>query len=363
MIAVIALVLVVALMIQSHHSSTVDYKEFKVEEVTCTKSNVSFDHSNARNLVAVFTGRWQFLRILFPYLIRELRQNGGVVDEIEFIIVQCEERTLEKLSKLVDMTNSLAGNEILKITNIPHEPARTYDDAERGLLRAISFYFLDKLTDPELNIFKIDDDIIYIHPKTFEIMVRESDYDRCNIHFANIAGSNWRCSFIHQEMGVYDNPELNPDRLEYEFNPFAECGWSSKECAKLGLHAFLHHYHKKSLGTYTMPGLHIMEKRDRFSINFYMLSQKVITKNMAAFSEASPITNDDEEWWSEKFGNKAKQPNCVVGGGLVLHFSYFKTVDYLLGLDILKEFEKIVYLEVGTLLTKQIWETLEFVLK
>ena len=44
----------------------------------------SAETKRGRVYVCVFTGRWMHLRILLPYLYRELRQNGGVVDRVMF---------------------------------------------------------------------------------------------------------------------------------------------------------------------------------------------------------------------------------------------------------------------------------------
>ena len=38
--------------------------------------------SRGRNIVFIFTGRWKFLRMQFMYLFRDLRKNGGIVDNV-----------------------------------------------------------------------------------------------------------------------------------------------------------------------------------------------------------------------------------------------------------------------------------------
>ena len=36
------------------------------------------------NILAVYTGRWNFIRIQLPHVYRELRCNGGILDEVWF---------------------------------------------------------------------------------------------------------------------------------------------------------------------------------------------------------------------------------------------------------------------------------------
>jgi len=35
-----------------------------------------------RNILAIYTGRWKFIRVQLPHVYRELRGNGGVLDEV-----------------------------------------------------------------------------------------------------------------------------------------------------------------------------------------------------------------------------------------------------------------------------------------
>ena len=47
--------------------------------------------------------------------------------------------------------------------------------------------------------------------------------------------------------------------------------------------------------------------------------------------ETGPI-KDDEVWWSIHYSGKAPQTNCIVGEGVVVHFSYAITVKQMLDL-------------------------------
>ena len=57
------------------------------------------------NTLVVYAGRWKFLRILFPYIYRELRQNGGVLDRVRFIMMKYDKETLTNLVQLTQIAN------------------------------------------------------------------------------------------------------------------------------------------------------------------------------------------------------------------------------------------------------------------
>ena len=60
------------------------------------------------------------------------------------------------------------------------------------------------------------------------------------------------------------------------------------------------------------------------------------------------------------YSKKFKQPICIVGRGLVVHFSYFPTYQKMLNTGLLREFEAIVQKEVGTLIGRDLWRALKF---
>lgn len=61
--------------------------------------------------VYVFSGRWKYLRILLPYLYRELRQNGGVVDKVVFAMIGYTEETQGKLKNFSATANGILKEE------------------------------------------------------------------------------------------------------------------------------------------------------------------------------------------------------------------------------------------------------------
>ena len=122
--------------------------------------------------------------------------------------------------------------------------------------------------------------------------------------------------------------------------------------------AFLYHYHRGQLNKYQFNGLELLHKRNRFSINLFMLDKDTI--DIKSMLEAGPIGPDDEVWWTTTYARKFNKPNCIAGGGLVVHFSYSTTYQAMLKLGLLKEFESIVQKEVGDLMEKELWRALDF---
>ena len=317
------------------------------------------DFEEDKNTLVIFTGRWRFLRILFPYVYRELRRvgPGGVLDKVVFMMLNYDEETLHSLTKLVNLANEILKENVFEMNFLGYAPGHT-PPFTKPMFSSAYYEIFSDFTSDKNRYFKIDDDIVYIHSGTFRKMIESKNSNCCFVHFANIV-SNWRCNVKHQEMGVYDNVFLNPNRLKFEQGVFPNCGWKSLECAELALRTFLVNYHQNRLSAYLFDGLEMLHERQRFSIQFHMLDIDVI--DLKSMLEAGPLGGDDEVWWTMSYSPKFKQPNCIVGESLVVHFSYDSTYHKLLQKGLLREFELIVQLEVGPLMNKELWKALDYV--
>ena len=76
--------------------------------------------------------------------------------------------------------------------------------------------------------------------------------------------------------------------------------------------------------------------RQHFSIKMFLLDRHLLTYEMATIG---PIGRDDEQWQTVTYSAKVAQPNCVVGGALVVYFAYYTVNDAMLKLGLLQEFE------------------------
>lgn len=305
--------------------------------------------------VYVFSGRWKYLRILLPYLYRELRQNGGVVDKVVFAMIGYTEETQGKLKNFSATANGILKEETFLF-------AYFKNDATTGRISLLPFYanfhyhVLQRLVENPLDVyFKLDDDIVFLRPNVFGILLKNKNPSDCFIHFANTV-SNWRCNWRHDQMGLYNN-EVNPNGLKIDYHPNGECGWKRADCAEMVLRAFIHYYHKNQTSKYLFAGRDHTTDRKRFSINFFLIDGSLIDmKRMLQMG----LIGDDEDWWTVKYSKDAPNPNCIVGEAFVVHFSYFTTEKNMLDLGLLKEFENIVRLELAESLPRILWKATDF---
>ena len=320
----------------------------------------SADTKRGRVYACVFIGRWIYLRILLPYLYRELRQNGGVVDRVILAMIGYTEEAQSKLKNFVTAANSILKDEAFEFLYLKEDPSPPHVPGSPHLFPFYcKFYYVvfqRLLRNPSDVFFKMDDDIVYLHPNVFGSMIKNRNTSECFLHFGNIV-SNWRGNWLHQKIGVYDN-EVNPKGLKFDIRAWAPCGWRSPECTEMALRTFIHHFHKKQLDRYLFRGRDLTSKGARFSINLFLLDVDIV--NFERMMETGPIVKDDEIWWTMHYSSKAPQTNCMVGEALVVHFSYATTVKEMVDLGLLKEFENIVRIELGQTLPETLWNATDF---
>ena len=353
-ITVIVLLILLAVYLYSSYSGKELYKYIQ-RPLVCTATGNKTREDQA-NVLAIFTGRWKFLRISLPYIYRELRVNSGVLDRVIFMMVNYDNFTYNHLLNFVQIANHQLNSKVFEF-NFMGYSLNNKPPASAAYGAVYYEIFEDLMKHPYNRYFKADDDIVYIHPGTFRIMIERKNSCQCFMHFANIV-TNWRSNIKHQEMGVYDNTAINPKKLKFESTSSANCGYSSLECAELTLRTFLHYYHRKQLDKYMFSGRELLVKREHFSINLHMLDMDLI--NMKALLEVGPIPQSDEHWWLEMYARKFKQPNCIIGESLVVHFAYKGTHERMIKLGLLREFERVTRKEVGRQMDKTLWDALEF---
>jgi len=305
--------------------------------------------------VCIFTGRWKYLRILLPYLYRELRQNGGVVDKVILAMIGYDAETQAKLKNFSTTANSVLKDEAFQIVYFRDNPLTQRINLHQFYAK-FHYYVLQRLVENPSDVyFKLDDDIVYISRNVFGTMLKNKNPNDCFIHFANIV-SNWRCNWLHQQIGVFDN-EVNPKGLKIDYHQNADCGWKRADCAEMILRAFVHHYHKNQTSRYMFHGRNHTTDRLRFSINFFLIDVNLI--DIRRIIETGLI-HDDEDWWTVRYSKNAPYPNCIVGEAFVVHFSYWTTEKQMVDLGLLKEFENIVRMELGDKLPQPLWKATEF---
>lgn len=344
------LVSVSAMVFLPFYVSFMDSSNDKETSVATSRTDCS---RKRRVHVGIFTGRWMFLRVLLPYLYRELRHNGGVVDRVLFAMMQYNDETQTKLKDFATSANSVLNDEVFQFLYLNKDPHAKKEAVYPGFYYHVFKHLMQYPSDV---YFKLDDDIVYIHPHAFSTMRNNKDSGRCFMHFGNIV-SNWRCNWLHQQIGVYDDDEVNPKGLTFDYAPNAECGWKRADCAEMTLRTFVHHYQRKQLNRYMFNGLDKISDRVQFSIQFFLLDSDLV--DFEKMLTVGPIgkegTESDEKWWTA-YSQKVENPGCIVGEGFVVHFSYYPTVKHLLDSGLLEEFENIVRKEVGTKMPQLLWD-------
>lgn len=326
-----------------------------------TYSALSTNEDDKNRTLLIFTGRWKFLRVGLPYIYRDVRENGGVLDRVVFIMAQYDNKTYTKLKTFIAAANKLLKDKVFKMHDLPgFKPGQSPSSWLPYVHRCYDQIFRDLRENPNNQYLKADDDVLYYHPEAIKKIFINKNSSRCFIHFGNIAGANWRSSIAHQRMGLFNNSEINPDKVTFQYNKHANCGWKSPKCAEVSLRAFIHYYKKGKLDKYVFEGLELLSDRKRFSINFFLLDKDLIREE--ELRKVLPVSRDDEGWWTEKYSRMAsiKEPNCIVGEALMVHFSYYTTVKQMLEREYLKEFEKISLLEVDQKMPNSLWNILEY---
>ena len=140
-----------------------------------------------------------FLRVLLPYLYRQLRQNGGLVDRVLFSMLGYTSETQHKLQHFSTAANSILQYEVFQFLFFKKDPTEAH-----GQLKLVPFYtefyyvFPQRLLlNPADVYFEMDDDIVYLHPNVFGSMLKQKNTSDCFINFGDIV-INWRCNSIHQ---------------------------------------------------------------------------------------------------------------------------------------------------------------------
>ena len=129
-----------------------------------------------------------FLRILLPYLYRELRQNGGAVDRVIFAVIGYTEEAQSKLKNFVTAANGILKDKAFQFLYLKEDPSPPHVPGARHLYpfyRKFYYVVLQRLLrNPSAVYFKVDDDIVYVHPNVFGSMINDKDTSECFLHYA-----------------------------------------------------------------------------------------------------------------------------------------------------------------------------------
>lgn len=132
----------------------------------------------------VFFGRRELVEVLDCYLQRNLKANGGLLDEIIFVVHTDIQEDLDYLETLV-----------------PRRPEYSKYEVQ-GTYRWLAGSW-EPVTDPDAIYVKIDDDVVYFSDNAISSVVKRLTD---NPHFFAVSANvvnNPALSWVHSHMGVY----------------------------------------------------------------------------------------------------------------------------------------------------------------
>eukprot|EP00927_Polykrikos_kofoidii_P016782 TRINITY_DN17616_c0_g1_i1.p1 TRINITY_DN17616_c0_g1~~TRINITY_DN17616_c0_g1_i1.p1 ORF type:complete len:389 (+),score=61.39 TRINITY_DN17616_c0_g1_i1:77-1243(+) len=281
----------------------------------------------------IYSGRREYLEILNPYLERDLKVNGGVLDSVMFAMVKYTMEDLEYILHLVRRNPTSY--------KVPPIEGGGWDVVWRLASEPGSYYL------------KIDDDIVYIAEGAIAEMIREKRRGRFLFVSANVV-NHGIMSAVHQEMTSLrwlapppdvQTPEgpvkskqpwryrgdviLDPRfRIEHTF--YSDCIWRRWDCAALAHENLLHRlqdgsscafdfgvfdFHAHGYGTMSdgLPGGRSIDWND----NFFAFKYE-------DFSDIDweGVRTDDEAEMSTKHPRRRNQHAAALGRALVSHFTF-----------------------------------------
>jgi len=182
--------------------------------------------------------------------------------------------------------------------------------------------------DEDKFYFKLDDDIVYIQPGTFERLYEfaVATKDRY-IWWSPLVINNPICSWIikHQSK-LHIAPALSAQASD-------SIGWRSPYFAH-DLHlVFLEILRRNQLSLLDVGTIEI--SASRFSINFIGFFGTDVKSDIGLFC---PPLVDDEDWISAVLPMKLKRYGALVGDRVVSHFSFYTQERYMVKSQILKNY-------------------------
>jgi hypothetical protein len=279
----------------------------------------------------VFYGRKAQATILIRYLEKNLKVNGGILDKIVFNVKTDNKIDLEYLDSILKQNKSYFEKRVF--------PAK-YDYKE----------LYDNLPDEDL-IFKIDDDIVFIAPNTFEDMVKEYLIDNLIVLSANVI-NHPLLSHAHARLMAHipfyqnkdnitwtkDENSSSLDRGDCQFGDYGPHSkwWSNAKCAAIVHESFFVNARNNKLNNYNFLKWDFHQGGyGRWSINFVLFKGKYVHQLKRLFPNM-----EDEVAISHEIPKKYDRHSYSLGSALAVHFSYFIQYGYLKSTRLLQRYDE-----------------------
>lgn len=195
-----------------------------------------------------------------------------------------------------------------------------------GVFSIFSFY--KQTIDKDSVYVRLDDDIVYIHPKSLERMFefRLSNPDPFLIYGNTL--NNAICTHIHQRNG------LLPKKILANYNLIDETGWRHPQFAEM-IHRYFFEYHKnKAIENLYIRNWDLMYY-ERCSINAISWTGEEFSKFNGKVEE------DEEDWLSSTKPKEIQRSNLILGNVLFVHYAFKPQRQYLDQTNVLEIYKKI----------------------
>ena len=113
-----------------------------------------------------------------------------MVDRVIFAMIGYTEEDQSKLKNFVAAANSILKDEAFQFLYLKEDPSPPHVP---GAMHLYPFYrkfyytvFQRLLRNPSDVYFKMDDDIVYLHPNVFGSMINNKNTSECFLHYGNI---------------------------------------------------------------------------------------------------------------------------------------------------------------------------------
>ncbi|DBB14093.1 TPA: hypothetical protein ACH3X3_001050 [Trebouxia sp. C0006] len=264
----------------------------------------------------IFYGRREYVRILNGYVKQNLLKNGGVLEEVVWIVQTDNKRDIAWLNNVL----------------LPSEPEFYSTKSVAGKNYTEQYQSLD----PDVYYVKLDDDTMYVGEQAVDMMLHEKLRDRFFIVSANVINHSV-LTWIHAGMGAMhthkndggreilgnDYDDLLMRYLEvkpfanFTYGPLEKCSLTSLECASLCHFYFLENQANNQLERYNF---HFWDFH-AFSYNRWSINA-ILFKGSDLNNELMDPNISDEVLISWTLPQKLDRHCGAVGSALVVHLAY-----------------------------------------
>ena len=306
-----------------------------------SKIKVSIDSYKSkhkiRNIIAfVFYGRRKSASILFRYLDKNLKINGGILDKIVIAVRTDDEQDLNYLDNFIKKN---------KNSHCCYE--RKYFNPSDGYKIVYTV-----LHDNDI-VFKVDDDVVFISNGTFERMLEEYLANNHFILSANVV-NHPQLSYVHArlrailpfyevkehqwEKSKNTNEEIDDTiAMGADYGPMSQW-WKNPKLAAIAHESLLYHANSDNLDVYDFKiwDFNTVEYH-RWSINFIIMWGRHLNTLNSSFTDIK----SDEVTLTSLIPKSTKKHSMALGAAVVSHFSYWSQYRYLNQTNILEKYDNL----------------------